>query len=129
MRKLVLPVLAAAAVLGVVGGFAASQAFKPVEHQPAPKVQFVRPAAETAAPTVTVTATATPPKPKPAPVESTTSASAPKKIQQKVATVSEPAPETTTNPPAPVETGSEAAARGNLFKPPPGTLAPNSTNP
>lgn len=101
MNKHIAPVLAAVAMLGVVGGVAATQALKPVESAK-PQVQLVQPAAETVTPEPTVTATVTvAPKPAPAPVASTTSAPAPKKtttIQRQV-TVSEPTPEPTTSTP------------------------------
>ena len=74
MNKHFAPVLAAAAILGVVGGVAATQAFKPVEHPQQTTVELVRPAAVT--PSTTTTAAPSPttakvvvkttPKPKPA---------------------------------------------------------------
>ena len=59
MNKVIAPVLASVAALGIVGGVAAAQAFKAPESKPA-QVQLVQPAAETSTPTVTVTQTATP---------------------------------------------------------------------
>ena len=53
--KVVAPVLAAVAALGIVGGVSAAQAFKAPESKPA-QVRLVQPAAET----VTETPTATP---------------------------------------------------------------------
>ena len=104
------PVLASVAMLGVVGGVAAAQAFKPSE-QPAQVVQ-IAPAAETVAPTVepttatplpTATTVAPKPAPKPvkkaiapAPVESVQQPVAPAPAPQKETVVSEPIPETTT---------------------------------
>jgi cytoskeletal protein RodZ len=91
MKKLVMPLIAAVAVLGVVGGFFVARiVFTTPQAQPDRQVQFVQPAAETVEPTTTPAPVATTAAPKPAPVQSTTSAPAPKKVQQKVATVTEP---------------------------------------
>ena len=109
VKKLAIPAMCLG-LLGVAGGAAASQAFKPVE-QPKTQVQLVQPAAETVtvtpepAPTTTTVA----PRPvkkaavKPAPVQSTTKATSSAATVQRQATVAtEPAPETS----APVVTPS-----------------------
>lgn len=104
------PVLGAvAAMLLVVGGVAAAQAFQPVE-KPAPRqVQLVQPAAQTVTPEPVVTTAAVPVKtvvpkkvaPKPAPVESVAKVEAPAPAPvQRQAVVSDPAPETTPVAPA-----------------------------
>ena len=54
--KVVAPVLASVAALGIVGGVAAAQAFKPVE-KPQQQVRFVDPAAQTVTQTPTVAVT------------------------------------------------------------------------
>src|SRR5690348_9983629 len=54
--KVVAPVLASVAALGIVGGIAAAQAFKPVE-KPQQQVRFVDPAAQTVTQTPTVAVT------------------------------------------------------------------------
>lgn len=114
--KHVAPIALSVGLLGLVGGVAYAQAFQPAE--PKPQVQFVQPAAETATPSpTTTTATATPSPTTttvaPKPVESTTTV-APKpapKVQQKVATVSEPTSSSTPTP-TPAQTTTQTNSTG-----------------
>src|SRR5690242_12188980 len=92
--KVVAPVLASVAALGIVGGIAAAQAFKPVE-KPQQQVRFVDPAAQTVTQTPTVAVT-TPS------VTATTSAPAPVK-SVKVAVKSTPKAPTTSVAPQTVQ--------------------------
>jgi hypothetical protein len=96
------PALAAVAALGIVGGIAAAQAFKPSEKPQ--QVQFVQPAGETVAPTTTTpsptTTTAAPVKPVKVAVESTptatTTSAAPKPVQRQAVVSSNPSTSTST---------------------------------
>jgi hypothetical protein len=102
------PALAAVAALGIVGGIAAAQAFKPAE-KPQRQVQFVQPAGETVAPTTTTpsptTTTAAPVKPVKIAVESTptatTTSAAPKPVQRQAVVSSDPSTSTSTQTSSP----------------------------
>ena len=103
MNKVIAPVLASVAALGIVGGVAAAQAFKPVE-KPA-QVRLVEPAAQTVTETATPSPTTTTVAPKPVKrvkvaVSSTTTTkatSATPQTVQRQAIVSDPTP-TSTSP-------------------------------
>lgn len=113
--KVVAPVLASVAALGIVGGIAAAQAIQAPEQQP--HTQFVQPAAETITPTTTstpspTTTTAAPVKPVKVAVESTptatTTSAAPKPVQRQAVVSSDPSTststQTTSSKPAPFGT-------------------------
>jgi hypothetical protein len=113
------PALAAVAALGIVGGIAAAQAFKPAE-KPQQQVQFVQPAGETVAPTTATpsptTTTAAPVKPVKVAVESTptatTTSAAPKTVQRQAVVSSDPSTSTT-----PAATEPTAQVKVNLPAP------------
>lgn len=133
VSKHIAPIALSVGLLGLVGGVAAAQAFKPADKPQ--RVEFVRPAAETVTPepTVTVTPTETatvapkpvaPKKVAPAPVESEQApAPAPAPVQRQ-AVVSEPAPEPAPEPV--ITTGPQVKQRpgqkpGNQLPDPPPT--------
>lgn len=127
VQKLAIPALCVG-LLGVVGGVAVSQAFKPVEQ---PRTQFVEPAASTVTETPTVavttstpTATATTVKPVKVAVKSTpkatTTSVAPQTVQRQ-AIVSE----TPTDPtPQPVVTPNAPPVKWGPAGPPPNPSDP-----
>ena len=127
--KLAIPALCVG-LLGVVGGVAVSQAFKPVEQ---PRTQFVEPAASTVTETPTVavttstpTATATTVKPVKVAVKSTpkatTTSVAPRTVQRQ-AVMSQTPTDPTPAPTTPAQLGP--------MKPPGAgkTLDPHATEP
>ena len=126
MNKVIAPVLASVAALGIVGGVAAAQAFKPVE-KPA-QVRLVEPAAQTVTETATPSPTTTTVAPKPVKrvkvaVSSTTTTkatSATPQTVQRQAIVSDPTPTSTT---------SQTPAAPSLANAPKGKAAPETPAP
>jgi hypothetical protein len=123
------PALAAVAALGIVGGIAAAQAFKPADKPQ--QVQFVQPAGETVTQTPTVavvtpSATATtsaPVKAVKVAVESTptatTTSAAPKPVQRQAVVSSNPTPTTSETPYTPPPGSAADAMKQKLATPPP----------